>query len=205
MSPDFFLDDNMEIIIINLLISNVSADYLFVNRIGINPTNSNHNNNNNSSTNTGQEWGVMAGPDPPQQGLPSTPIVGVALGAGGLGWVVDRRGRMFFREGVCDAYPQGQDLRWWQVCAYLVIVCRAKATHVVLFMSCQASTSMDLNICRAAQTPAAPQYEPFLFTFFLQLRKQFKGRKKETNEKKNASHTLLLQKESRVLPDPWEC
>ncbi|XP_045110116.1 tectonin beta-propeller repeat-containing protein 2-like isoform X2 [Portunus trituberculatus] len=59
----------------------------------------------------GQEWRAVVGPASPDG--PSR-VAGMALGPGS-GWVVDTAGRLFFREGVCDAFPQGADLKWWQV------------------------------------------------------------------------------------------
>lgn len=68
---------------------------------------------NSSKGSLGQDWGVMACPDAPH--TPVTPLVGLALGPDGRGWVVDSQGRLYFREGVCNEFPQGEDLKWWQV------------------------------------------------------------------------------------------
>lgn len=55
----------------------------------------------------GHEWGVME--------THGTPVVDVALGPGHKGWIVNTKGKVYFRLGVCVEYPQGCDSRWWQV------------------------------------------------------------------------------------------
>lgn len=55
----------------------------------------------------GQVWGEMK--------TPGAAVLAVALGPGHRGWILDNEGRIYFRLGVCAEYPQGSDLKWWQV------------------------------------------------------------------------------------------
>lgn len=55
----------------------------------------------------GHAWGMMK--------TSCASLKDVALGPGHWGWIVDADGNIFFRLGVCAEYPQGRDLKWWQV------------------------------------------------------------------------------------------
>lgn len=62
----------------------------------------------NSHAKTGHAWGLM-------KSHGGAPVKDLALGPGQRGWIVDTEGNIYFRLGVCLEYPQGQDLKWWQI------------------------------------------------------------------------------------------
>ncbi|CAL4196409.1 unnamed protein product, partial [Meganyctiphanes norvegica] len=55
---------------------------------------------------SGHSWGVMA--------AHPYKVKDIVLGPTNCGWMLDENGGIFFRQGVCAEYPQGEESRWWQ-------------------------------------------------------------------------------------------